>query len=500
MRKDYDRFFKLIGNGFRLTKMHFKITKINGFHEEVNLEFKRKEEVVAFSSSEKDLLNYVHNLHTIPHIEDDDSDFMYIDDPDKYFEIEKKVTDIFSGELKDVVICNNVLNVDKVIYQLIKKYERMWIESERYIKIVGIKLAQIFFDVCIIKIKNNSIDYDIIDKNDFQIEYLNELVKVSQNYDVSVAISAFLLTERYPFKAGVRSDALIGIIEYDLKNQKVLAVNLNTISQLRRVLKSIGNYGLWECINEIFSRTEKMESFISLLPLPLNVKDYTCLPWICYSILGKLGFVSLEKIKEFNIPMLLVFRIPPIFLQRPGYIFKQEEQKALIMLGIRNVDSIDFHQIRFDISKGEPNLHVHYEIFSEFGVEKVVNHQVINYNDILNFNENLAIGLLIASAYDVTFDTYVIPKRFDGIINVFKDNPVMIYPLFGRSMAGEPCRTLLNNEELCLSFLESVESGIEKKINKTHKDALEKLGVIKEGKLTILGDIVNARLLQIRKM
>lgn len=499
MGKDYDRFFELIQNGFHLNKMHIKVSRINEFNKVVNLEFKRNGEVMVFSSSDEDLFNYIIHLHPIPHIEDDDSDFMYIEDTIKYFDIQKKVMGILSGKLEEVVICSNVLDVDIEICKLIKKYERMWIDSEKNINVLGTKLSQIFYDLCVIKVKNASVTCYILDKNIFKIRDLDDLIATSQDYDASIAISAFILTKRHPFKTRDKSDAIIGIVEYDLKNQKILSLNVKSIMQLQRTLKTIGHYGLWECVEKIFSRTEKIECFDSLLPLPLNVKDYTCLPWICFGILGKLGHISFKKCKKFDIPLILVFGIPPLFLKKPGYIFNQEKQKALIMLGIRDEESINFHQMRFDLSKGEPNLHVHYEIVSQTGVEKVVNHQVINYNDVLSFNENLAIGLLIASAYDVYFDIYVLPNRFDGIIDVFRDNPVMIYPLYVRSMAGQPCRMLLNNEELYASFLQLAEHGTPQ-ITKTHIDMLEKIGVIKEGKLTILGDIVRARLIQMREL
>ena len=67
---------------------------------------------------------------------------------------------------------------------------------------------------------------------------------------------------------------------------------------------------------------------------------------------------------------------------------------------------------------------------------KIVSHLVVDFKDIWDFSEDLAIGFLLASVYDVNFDTIVIPERISGVEESFRANPLTVYPLFVRSMAG----------------------------------------------------------------
>jgi hypothetical protein len=168
------------------------------------------------------------------------------------------------------------------------------------------------------------------------------------------------------------------------------------------------------------------------------------------------------------------------------------------MLGFREDDEQSYYQVRFDMSKGEPKLHLDVQAYYENKFpRKIVSHSVIDYKDIWDFSENLAIGFLLASIYDVNFDTVVIPKRISGINESFRNNPLTVYPLFVRSMAGTPFKRLKGNSKLSdvlhrIAKRETIREEAEIK-------ELESIGLVRDGKLTILGDIVHARLLQTKE-
>ncbi len=178
-----------------------------------------------------------------------------------------------------------------------------------------------------------------------------------------------------------------------------------------------------------------------------------------------------------------------------SYDFDPKKQRALFMLEFREDEERSFHQVRFDMSRGEPNLHIDYEIFPEKGSSfKRVGHSIVNYKELWEFSEKLAIGFLLASSYDINFEKLVVPTRLSGISEAFKKNPLAIYALFVRSMASRPFRILKENFELFEAF-----SKIMKKEKVTNKDAistLHELGLLHKGKLTIMGDIIRARILQ----
>jgi len=496
MDSDFDLFFELLDQGYRLTSIHISVSKINGTKEEAKLTLTSEDDSVLITTSEKELFEYIIRLHPIPHIDDDDSDFMYIEDPDRYFEIQKRVFEILSGEISNLKIQDKTNDIPEEVIKRIRVLENEWIYSEKSLKVFGTSLSEIFFKVGIINVNKDGIYFDLLDKRDIKLNDIFSLHERNKKFDYSIAVSAFFLSKRHPPSTEEPSDVIIGLVEYDIINREILSFNIKTINQLFRIKDSFPRHGLWEYVDILFSSIKDALTFVSYLPLPVDVQGYTCLPWMCYCLLHNSQSLKLNEYREFNVPLLLVFGIPPIFLRRPGYLFDQSTQKAIIMFGLNeDEDTLVFHQIRFDVSKGEPNLHFHYEIIKDGKVDKILNHEVINFEDIMSFNENLGIGFLLASTYDVTFDRYIVPDRFEGIFDVYRDNPMLVYPLYARSMAGEKCRTLIKDSEKREALFNAISKPHEAMKEEIIGD-LEEMGLLKDGHLTILGNIVSIRLQQ----
>jgi len=320
----------------------------------------------------------------------------------------------------------------------------------------------------------------------------------SQKADLAICFSAIVAGPKVHSNKKEQSDAIIGLLVYDLKNRQTLSFNLNSLGQFQRKIKNVGSHGLWECIHELFNRTRSEKLFRSFLPVPINLRDYTPLPWFCVAFIKGIKEEIVFNTIKFDLPLFLAIGTPLLLKGKLSYDFDSEKQRALIMLEFRENKERFFHQVRFDMSKGEPNLHIDYEIFPEKGSSfKSVGHSIVNYKDIWDFSENLAIGFLLASSYDINFEKLVVPTRLRGVNEAFKDNPLTIYPLFVRNMASKPFKVLKENSELLEFFLK-----ITKREIVTNKDAintLQKLGLINDGRLTILGDIIKARILQTTK-
>jgi hypothetical protein len=324
---------------------------------------------------------------------------------------------------------------------------------------------------------------------------VQELLARSEKTDLAICFSAFVLTPRFPPKKNDKSDIIVGIIIYDLKNRQTLSFNVNSINQLTRRVENVGKHGLWECVFNIFDRTKNNESFRSYLPLPLNIRDFTPLPWFCFAFLrGISEEIVFENIK-LDLPLFLAFGTPLLLLRKPSYSFDPQRQVAFIMLRFRQGGRSSDHQVRFDMSGGEPKLHVDYQVFPENKPDyKIIGHSVLNYTDIWDFNENLAISFLLASAYDVRFDNLVVPHGLSKLDESFRNNPLTVYPLFVRSMASNPFKLIKGDVKLFGALCKTA-----KKEAITDYESLKKLeaiGLVREGRLTILGDIVYTRLLQ----
>lgn len=497
--KDLERLLQLKDEKYRIKETEIKVDNARGPKEIATVTLEKNDDIQKISSSEEDFFLYVIHLHGIPHIEDDESDFVYVDDPNEFFDIQERIVDMFIGEKKTFILSDRSLDEKfQGLFERIKNYESEWILSEKDFLVFPTKLCEIFFHVGVLMIKDSVPKFDIFDKSRLKLTEVQKIVHRSQDQDIAVCFSAFILGPELHQEKKREHDSIIGLVTYDLKNNRTLSLNLNTLIQFQRNIKNVGQHGFWECVFDLFKRSTESGSFKSFLPLPLNVRDFTPLPWLCYVFLKDTQKDILMDSFSLKLPIFLVFGFPLILSNKPSYVFRPEKQAAFIMLGLQEENKISHHQVRFDVSKGEPKLHLDYVIYPEKGFpRKVVSHETIDYEDIWNFSKNLAIGFLAASAYDVNFDAMIIPERLSGIDEAFKKNPTSVYPLFIRSMAGYAYKLLREKPEI-INVLKDIATG-KRIINQEELLLeLEKRGLISQGELTILGDILNARLQQQR--
>lgn len=489
----------MLNGGYKITEIHFSWDKIRKPQTIVELKLRKNEKNIVFSSSQEECISYVIHLHSIPHVKDDNADFVYIDDTNKYFELQEKIVNLLTGKQKELVIFEKRPGEDyQKFFHRIVAFEKHWILAEKGVRIGTTKLCQIFYDVGILLIKDNKEEFRLLRKENLRLHELGTLLKESRESDLAVCYSAFMVSPNIPFLSKDHSDIIIGLIVYDLKQRQILSFNLNSLMQFQTKTDNIGKQGLWECLFNLFERTKCEGSFRSFLPLPLNIRDFTPLPWFCIALMqGISADIKIGSV-ELDLPLFLAFGSPLVLQNKPSYSFDAKKQVAFIMLGYRENEEQFYPQLRFDVSKGEPKLHLDFQVYYENkSPRKILSHSVVNFKDIWDFSEDLAIGFLLASVYDVNFDTVIIPERISGIHESFRANPLTVYPLFVRSMAGKPFR-LIRNEVKLFDTLHQV-ARREKVRKKAFLKRLENMGLIKDNRLTILGDIVHARLLQTKK-
>ena len=101
METDFQKLQRMRNEGYRIVAITISFQSGEKPSEVVELTLKREHEEIVLSSSEPELFSYVIHLHSIPHIEDDGSDFVYITDTNRYFDIQKEIVDLFSGQMKE---------------------------------------------------------------------------------------------------------------------------------------------------------------------------------------------------------------------------------------------------------------------------------------------------------------------------------------------------------------------------------------------------------------
>jgi hypothetical protein len=379
MESDLQKLLRLIGEGYRIIEIHFTFDKSKEPQELFELTLKRNDNEILISSSENELISYAIHLQSIPHIDDEGSDFIYVEDTNKYFDLQKNIVDLFTGVKKDFIVCERRLKSFQELTKKIVTFEKNWILSEKNVTIENTKLCQIFYDIGVLLLRGQNFEFKILPKEKISLAEIQSLLLESQKADLAICFSAFVIGPKANSKnKNKNSDLIVGILVYDLKNRQTLSFNLNSLWQLQHTVVKVGTHGLWECVYALFEKTKCEESFNSFLPLPLNFRNFTPLPWFCVAFIKGIK----EGIKlgntEIDLPLFLAFGTPLLMYGKPSYDFDAEKQRALIMLGFRENNQNACHQMRFDISKGEPNLHIDYQIFPENGFSfKAVGHSVV---------------------------------------------------------------------------------------------------------------------------
>lgn len=104
MENDTQKLQRLRDEGYRITKIQILFNKEETPSETMQLTLKKEHQETVLTSSETELFSYVIHLKSIPHIKDDNADFVYIEDTNRYFELEQKIINLLRGQTTEFII------------------------------------------------------------------------------------------------------------------------------------------------------------------------------------------------------------------------------------------------------------------------------------------------------------------------------------------------------------------------------------------------------------
>lgn len=207
-------------------------------------------------------------------------------------------------------------------------FERNWILSEKDIGMLNTKLCQIFYDAGILFLKGKDYEFKILSKEKISLSDINTLLAQSHKADLAICFSAVAIGPKVYSKKKEESDAIVCLLVYDLKNRQTLSFNLNSLGQFQRKISNVGHHGLWECVLELFERTKSENLFRSYLPLPINLRDYTPLPWFCLAFIKGIREEIVVNNVKFDLPLFLTFGTPLLLDGKPSYDFDAEKTES----------------------------------------------------------------------------------------------------------------------------------------------------------------------------
>jgi len=144
---DFKSLMKMVENGYRVTAIEISVYKTNDeFKEDTEVKLIKNHVEKTIVSSAPDFCNYVNHLHDIPQ-QDGTSQFVYIQNTNLYFEVQKKLLSIISDLEPNALVSSKILdsNLSFKAKEHLKNWIKEWVWSERFLNKFPTRLSRVFF-------------------------------------------------------------------------------------------------------------------------------------------------------------------------------------------------------------------------------------------------------------------------------------------------------------------------------------------------------------------
>jgi hypothetical protein len=129
-----------------------------------------------------------------------------------------------------------------------------WMKKEKYAKYRMGRLSEIFSLVCILNEKGGDIITNIYSKETITLQDVHRLLGEAKDFENSVALSFFYLSENRTTAYNDFNDMLTGIIIYDLKNKQTLCFNIQSLVSFCHQHVPDANLGLYDIALDLFNK------------------------------------------------------------------------------------------------------------------------------------------------------------------------------------------------------------------------------------------------------
>jgi hypothetical protein len=311
-----------------------------------------------------------------------------------------------------------------------------WMMNERGRKYGIQPISEIFSLVCVVEEKDETITRRTFSKEQLCLSQISKIVSEAKHSDNTIALSPILLSKRLEEV----DDAIIALMLYDIKNDRVLAFNIQTIQS--SIDRGEANYsakqGLHDIVLHLFLKCINQEcECTSSVPLPFHSPWYTALPWICYVVLSQIGVDTIDypglSTGSLNITKFFTFgnARPPT----EGYSFdyrvfapnSRGRASCIMALKDSSDDAVNY-TLRFDQHPMKPFVHMDFSFYDEGEEHKLISHRPLDLEEVYDFNHNLFFAMMFAGLFDGYFNT-LIDGNLQGIQELRKRNPAFLCSL-----------------------------------------------------------------------
>lgn len=422
---------QLVSEGYEVIGKNFHFTNDQGGYLDLRLK-KADSKIVANANS---IFEYVLHLVDIYDFEKKKPVFVWVSDTSVYWQFEEALLMLRPDKnIQPIITTKELLTaIPNRIYTSLLT----WIDNEKN-RTYGIKkISEMFSLVVILEEKDGSLTRRTFSKEEITLRQITKIIIDAKGSDNTIALSPILLSKKIQ---GFEEfgDVLIGLILYDLKNDEVLAFNMQSLTTYIERHETDSRQGLHDVVRYLFLKTITTEcKHISYIPLPLHSPWYTVLPWICYSALAQVKPRSVENNfhrlspENMNIAQFFTFGYPT--LADEGYSFdfsdfaSNKRGRASCILNFNHDGDGDLKYIlRYDRHPAKPLVHLDFAFYDKAVEYKIISHRPLDLEEVYTFNSRLYMAMMFAGLFDGYFNT-LLQANLKGLEELRNQNPAFLY-------------------------------------------------------------------------
>lgn len=492
MSKNLEEFQTLLSDGWKLEEIHYNFQRVSGW--KIAVKFAKSSEThIIHAENDGPFLDHIIHYHFLPDPKTWQIELRYVEDTEKYFELEKKLFSFICGMEPYFPISTDKRLLSVQDHKNIEVAIKTWIESEDMIRLFPMKMPRLFYDVLVLRKRRGNIDCLILEKEKTALSDIHRILKESSDTDWTKCYTAVFLCPKVT--PDFNRDALLMTILFDAKTRQVDAACVGTLRSILNCADRRYTKGR-ELVEATSQLTRKMlESGASnvYVVAPFRDSEYTPVPWIAYLLLAKppCEFDRVEEKLAIYPHEALIFGDTGIASERSSLDFKRKPQSAAAIVELENTY---LYIVRYDRSAGESKFHIDCEISIGDTKFKLLEHHPVLFRDIWNLNENLYIAFLSAGAFDVKF-AELITADIEDFDKIMTDQPLAAYPLIYRGHI-EPRETWLRQNLEAMKLVRKFwddPSYSPSPDELTLTKSLEDKGLIEKGGLTCLAIMILSR-------
>jgi len=181
LSSNLEEFQKMLFDGWRLEKIQYHFTPVSS---QITVKFTKGSETRSIlAKDDEPFLGHIIHYHQLPDPKTGQIELRYVQDTEKYFELQKRLFTFICGVEPYFPIFTEKRLPSAEDHNKIEDMIRTWIESESKMYLFPTKMPRLFYDVLVLCKKGSNIECTILEKEKTALSDILKILRESSNTD-----------------------------------------------------------------------------------------------------------------------------------------------------------------------------------------------------------------------------------------------------------------------------------------------------------------------------